>query len=371
MTYSYWETTTIYRHYDTVITGSGFTGLWTALTLREKYPELQILIIEKNSHPLGASTRNAGFACFGSITEILYDAKTMGWTKTLDLIEKRFAGLEKIQKYFPAESFDFELCGGYELLNSEVSDQDIKLVNQKLQPVTGIDHTFSYDTTAGERFGFSSLDQKIIYNPLEGSLHPGKLVDLLIRKCYAEGVSFMWSHALESFENSEDGVKIYAGGKFIYCRKLIFCTNGFTRDLIPELDVEPARGQVLLTSAITGLKLKGVFHSDEGFIYFRNVENRVLLGGMRNMDIETENTSEFSENNFLTQKLHTYLREIILPDQDFEITHRWSGIMAMGGEKSYILKELKENVYCAVRLSGMGVALAPQIAEEVAEFIRF
>ena len=92
---------------------------------------------------------------------------------------------------------------------------------------------------------------------------------------------------------------------------------------------------------------------------------------MRNLDKETENTSEFSENTFLTQKLHTYLREIILPDQDFEITHRWSGIMAMGGEKSYILKELKENVYCAVRLSGMGVALAPQIAEEVADIIRF
>jgi hypothetical protein len=33
--------------------------------------------------------------------------------------------------------------------------------------------------------------------------------------------------------------------------------------------------------------------------------------------------------------------------------------MAMGAEKTPIVKQLSERQFCAVRLSGMGVALAP------------
>jgi glycine/D-amino acid oxidase-like deaminating enzyme len=40
--------------------------------------------------------------------------------------------------------------------------------------------------------------------------------------------------------------------------------------------------------------------------------------------------------------------------------------MAMGSEKSPILRQLNDQVFCAVRMSGMGVALAPVIGEKVA-----
>jgi glycine/D-amino acid oxidase-like deaminating enzyme len=40
--------------------------------------------------------------------------------------------------------------------------------------------------------------------------------------------------------------------------------------------------------------------------------------------------------------------------------------MGMGNEKLPIVKEVSPNVYCAVRMSGMGVALAPVIGEQIA-----
>ena len=67
--------------------------------------------------------------------------------------------------------------------------------------------------------------------------------------------------------------------------------------------------------------------------------------------------------------LEDFIRQHLLPGIDFSITDRWTGIMGMGTQKSPIVKALSKNVYCCVRMSGMGVALAPVIARQVAELM--
>ena len=95
----------------------------------------------------------------------------------------------------------------------------------------------------------------------------------------------------------------------------------------------------------------------------------VLLGGARNQDFKGEETTSLETTEFLQNHLEQFLREIILPNQDFNITHRWSGIMAMVNEKSPLVEKISERQILAVRLSGMGVALAPKIGEIVARKI--
>ncbi|MGL6129139.1 MAG: FAD-dependent oxidoreductase, partial [Chryseobacterium artocarpi] len=86
-------------------------------------------------------------------------------------------------------------------------------------------------------------------------------------------------------------------------------------------------------------------------------------------DFKTEETTAFETTEYLQQHLERFLKEVVLPDQDFKIALRWSGIMAMGDEKTPIVKQLSEREFCAVRLSGMGVALAPKIGEMVREMM--
>ena len=43
--------------------------------------------------------------------------------------------------------------------------------------------------------------------------------------------------------------------------------------------------------------------------------------------------------------------------------------MAMGSEKMPIVKEIQPNIFCCVRMSGMGVALAPVVSQQVAEMM--
>jgi len=141
--------------------------------------------------------------------------------------------------------------------------------------------------------------------------------------------------------------------------------------LLPELDIVPARGQVLVTSEITDLPWKGSFHSDEGFYYFRNIGKKVLLGGARNKAFEQEATTQMDITINIQEELERYLNEVVLPKQkgQYTIDYRWSGIMAMGSEKMPIIKEIEPNIFCAVRMSGMGVALAPIVGKSVAKLM--
>ena len=122
----------------------------------------------------------------------------------------------------------------------------------------------------------------------------------------------------------------------------------------------------MVTAPVKGLALKGTFHYDEGFYYFRNLGNRILLGGARNSALEEEATAEMITTGRIQQTLEQFLAEFILPGQSFTITDRWSGIMGMGTEKMPLIKEVSPQIFCAVRMSGMGVALAPVIGELVA-----
>jgi glycine/D-amino acid oxidase-like deaminating enzyme len=90
--------------------------------------------------------------------------------------------------------------------------------------------------------------------------------------------------------------------------QVLICTNAFAKSLLPELDVLPARGQILLTEPVEGLKIKGTFHYDEGFYYFRNLDNRILLGGARNKFFDDEETFSQGTSEPVQQELENLSR---------------------------------------------------------------
>jgi glycine/D-amino acid oxidase-like deaminating enzyme len=377
MQISIWEKETFFAPQDVIIIGSGFVGLWSAFYLKKKHPKLKISIVERGLIPTGASTRNAGFACFGSLSEVVHDAQVMGTDKMLNLVEMRFRGLERIQKHFDKEAINFDLCGGYELydmadkISSEQLEHNIGYINTLLKPITGTKKTYKLTDDKIEAFGFGNT-RHIIRNNLEGYLHSGKLLQALLLRVQSMGVQVFNSLEIKSFEYVNDHFQLETDHQVsLSASQLLLCTNAFTKNLYPEIDIVPARGQVLLTSPIEKLPLKGTFHSDEGFYYFRNLGNRVLLGGARNKALLAEETTEISTSEFIQNELENYLNNVVLPHykDQYQIEHRWAGIMAMGSEKLPIVKELQPNIFCAVRMSGMGVALAPIVGQEIAHMM--
>lgn len=377
MQISIWEKESFLAPQDVIIAGSGFVGLWSAFYLKKKHPKLKVTVLERGWIPTGASTRNAGFACFGSLSEVVADTRTMGTDKMLELVELRYQGLERITKHFDAAQIDFELCGGYELydpgtgIRPEKLREDMAYINSLFSSITGEKTTYCLDDEQIGRFGFANTSH-LVKNRFEGYLHSGKLLQALLQRVQGMGVQVFTGTEIQGFAEGEEGLRLQTDRHEFRARYLLVCTNAFARQILPELDIVPARGQVLLTSPIEGLPWKGTFHSDEGYYYFRNLGNRVLLGGARNKAFEEERTHEMRTTDTIQQHLMRYLDEVILPGfrGKYQVDHQWAGIMAMGAEKMPIVGAASARVFTAVRMSGMGVALAPVVARQVARMLR-
>ena len=369
---SVWEKESFFAPADIVIAGSGFVGLWSAWYLKKLAPRLSITIVDRGIIPTGASTRNAGFACFGSLTELVADAQQMGEDKMLELVEMRYKGIKRIAKLFREKEIGFERYGGYELIGDNPEHEANQLrsqidhLNRRLKKIIKQQKTFRLQNEKIAAFGFAGI-QHLVENQAEAQLHAGKLCQALLRLVQSMGVTVLNGIGIKSFEKVNGHLLLHTDQPFkLAASQLLVCTNAFARQLLPQLDITPARGQVLVTSPIDGLPFKGTFHYDEGYYYFRNLDDRVLLGGARNKAFEAEKTDEMIVTDGIQQELERFLREVIIPGKSYTIDHCWSGIMGMGGEKSPILQQVNERVFCAVRMSGMGVALAPIIGEKVA-----
>lgn len=370
MNFSFWERDSWFSNVDFTIIGSGITGLNCAWELKNRFPKAKVLVLEGGLLPNGASTKNAGFACFGSLSEIIDDLRTHSEAEVIELVEKRIKGLELLRKNLGDREIGFQRNGGYELFAKKDHNlfkecaARMPEINRLLNPVFGQD---VFDVRRNT-FGFENIQQELIFNQFEGQLDTGKMMTALLQKVLSCGVRILNKTRVQSFSEVNNSVEVITDEFTVKTRKLFIATNGFASKLGLS-EVKPARAQVLITTPVENLQIKGTFHLDKGYYYFRNVNNRILLGGGRNLDFQTEETTEMQVTEIIQNKLEELLRDLILPKTDFRIDHRWSGIMGVGARKNPIVKQVSNHVFCGVRLGGMGVAIGSQVGRELANFV--
>lgn len=373
---SFWEKRS-FINYNYLVIGGGIVGLSAAISIKEKSPKSEVLVVERGVLPSGASTKNAGFACFGSLTELLHDIQNMGENQTLTLVEERWLGLQKLKSRLGEANIDYQNHGGYELLTENETEaiHALPSVNKSLSTLFKSD-VFMERKALIKPFGFNTgIIKSLVYNPFEGQIDTGKMMKSLITLARSKGVDILTGARVLSYEAGWDAIEIRVENiqdmrpipfKADY---VAICNNAFARDLIPELEISPGRGQVLVTSPIRNLPFKGTFHFDQGFYYFRNFGKRVIFGGGRNIDFEGEASHEFDITRLIMDNLLRKLKEIIIPHRDFDIEEQWAGIMAFGNQRAPILQKISNRVVVGVRLGGMGVAIGSRLGDQICELI--
>jgi glycine/D-amino acid oxidase-like deaminating enzyme len=367
---SFWEKKWLTDEIDFLIVGAGIVGISCAFHLKKAHPKSKVLIIDKGALPFSATSKNAGFACFGSPSEILSDLKTSETSTVWSTLDKRWRGLKALENWLGKEAIDLQINGSWDLMNNTLKSAEIRdnlsNLNLEIEEITGVKNVYSEDKEAISQFGFQKLDSTF-KNKLEGQIDTSSLNSVLHKKAAESNIHILRGVDVLSFQTNPDGVTIETNLGQLKCANLVFCTNGFSHSILPELNVQPARAQILITKPIEKLRIKGTFHFDEGYFYFRNFDNRLLIGGGRNHNFQQENTSEIALSDDIQNSIEQLLKTVILPDTFYEIDHRWAGIMGVGNEKNPIVKRINNRVCAGVRMGGMGVAIGTLIGKELAE----
>jgi gamma-glutamylputrescine oxidase len=372
---SYWESSVFLQPGQTLVLGSGIVGLNAALRLRELDPQRPIVVIDRGALPSGASTKNAGFACFGSMTELLDDLAQRPASEVWALVERRFRGLQRLREKLGDQAIRYEALGGYEVFRAEekaifeACREQIAAFNREAKAITGLKETYVLANENLPRMGFAGVEN-LILNRGEGQINTGWMMKNLLQRALNSGIQVLNGVEITQLNHDTSGVYLQTTeGWHLQFADAIVATNGFARRLLPDLPVTPARNQVLVTEPIAHLPFKGCFHYDRGYFYFRDIDGRILLGGGRNLDPQTEQTDEFGHTELIRNSLLNLLETVILPGQKVQVAQWWSGILGLGADKSPIIRKLGPRLTVAVRMGGMGVAIGTLVGEEAAELL--
>jgi glycine/D-amino acid oxidase-like deaminating enzyme len=372
---SFWQKDTFFKYTDVLIVGAGLVGLWLTLWLKTKKPGIKIRILDKEDMPDGASVRNAGFACFGSPSELIADLKRSE-QNMWDTVAMRYEGIRTIRQILGDTGVNYDNCGGYELFESEKALREVMgnldTINLEMSKITKECPVFSRSGTEKlNSFGFKGF-VGTIENSLEGGLHPGNMVKELTKKVRFSGVEMVPSAKVIRYdEDGSMGHVVTEKGYTFSAKHVFFCTNAWSSELFPDCGIEPGRGQVLLTSPIPSLRWRGTFHIEEGYYYLRNWEGRVLIGGGRNLDFPGEKTTKLQTTELIQAELERRLEENIIPGVEFEITDRWPGIMAFNESRTPTVYEKGARAKIILSCNGMGVSLSPIFTKRIAEKFEF
>lgn len=372
---SHWEWDSFFRDIHAVVIGSGIVGLNAAIALKERKPHWKVLVLERGPLPAGASTRNAGFACFGSLSELLDDRDQNGEASMWSLLEKRWQGLARLRQRLGDFPMAYEEKGGYEIFRPEEESvfqtcaEAIPHFNRELSAMIGRKEVYQVADALIPRFGFSGV-RHLIRNSAEGQIDTGKMMRALLGLAADRGVETLQGATVQQIDETPDQIVLQLdNGWRIGAAQALVATNGFASRLLPQLPVKPARNQVLITAPLPVQPISGCFHYDRGYYYFRDVGNRILFGGGRNLDPLAESTDDFGLTDKIQSSLETLLEEMILPGIPVRIERRWSGILGVGPEKKPIVQRLSNRLSVAVRMGGMGVAIGSLVGEEGAGLV--
>lgn len=373
MQISYWEREAYLSGMDVVIVGSGLVGLSAAIELKQQNPRLSVTIIERSWLSAGASSKNAGFTCFGSLGELVDDLNQMDENTVKETLNLRWKGLKNLRSLLGDKQMDYQERGSLELFSPDEKEHfkecEARLdeINAWVSQITG-KNTYKISHEKIRERGFKGFDYAI-ENSLEGQIDTGKMLNALLNKAKALGVKLINGVEVFSFQENTNNILLETSIGELSSQYLIIANNGFASRVMKGMDIKPARAQVLITEEIPDLKWQGTFHFDRGYYYFRNVGKRILFGGGRNLDVQGETTTDIALSSKIQAELDTLLSSKILPGRTPKIEMRWAGIMGIGNTKKPIVKALGNRSVCAVRMGGMGIAIGSLIGAEAARLL--
>jgi glycine/D-amino acid oxidase-like deaminating enzyme len=210
---------------DVAVVGGGYTGLWTALSLRERAPELRVTLLEAEICGHGPSGRNGGFvhgywASVGSVLPVL------GAERARALAEAGEAIVPGIRAWAEARGEDVWLREGGMLMVSAAAAQDeaVKGTVAAAAMVGRPDQAVPLTREDVARRIASPVFRSGVFFPDGATVQPGLLVRALRRAALDAGVTLHEGTPVTGLRPGRPNALEMPGGT-LRAREVVLATN--------------------------------------------------------------------------------------------------------------------------------------------------
>ena len=276
---------------DVAIVGGGFTGLWTAIQLKDAQPDLRVILLEQEVVGFGASGRNGGFVD-ASLTHGLANG-LKHFPDEIDALQLEGArNLTELTAFVRAEGIecDLEENGFTTLATAPYQVREFEAWLPIAARHGEVPQLWGRERAQGE-----------IHSPLiVGALHhadgvalvdPGRLVRGLKRAALRRGVRIHEGSPVTGLERAGSGVRVRVAGASgaIASERVVVATSaysGWLRRLLTWF--VPVYDYVLVSEPLTPeqraavgwARRQGLEDATTRFHYFRlTADDRILWGG--------------------------------------------------------------------------------------------
>jgi gamma-glutamylputrescine oxidase len=187
--------------------------------------------------------------------------------------------------------------------------------------------------------------------PTDGAMNPLQRCRSLAARALEVGAS-LFEHSRVT--HLESGV-VSGEGFTVRADHVVVCVDGKLERLFPSLQprVRTARLQMLGTAATDEVHLERPVYARWGYEYWQQLpDGRLVLGGFRDAEEETEWTLEDTPTRSMQARLETFLREGL--GVNAPITHRWAASVSYSSDGMPILEETLPRVWAVGAYSGTG-----------------
>jgi glycine/D-amino acid oxidase-like deaminating enzyme len=291
---------------EVVVVGGGVTGCSCALTLARG--GLRVRLVEAREIAGGASGRNGGFALRG--LKASYDEARAALGR--DLAASLWALTEHALDEMSGLAGDALRPTGSVRLANDAAERDA--LGAELDAL--LEDGFEAEWLDPLPPYLEGMFAGGLVHPGDGALAPALWVRRLAGHAAAAGVEIVQHTPVDR-----------AAAEALDADAVVLAVDGMTDALAPELApwVTPTRGQVLATEPLPEVLYDRPHYARGGYDYWQQTpEGRLVLGGRRDTDLETEHTASEETTGFIQDQLTAYAAELM--GRSPVVTHRWAGI---------------------------------------------
>lgn len=353
------------RRADVCIVGGGFTGLWTALRIKEREPDAEVVLIEADICGGGASGRNGGFA-LSLWHHFLALERTCGGAEAVRLAQASCDAVEEIGSFCEQHAID----AGYRhdgwvwaaTNTAQVGAwaSTVEAIRRHgLEPFVGLER----DELA-RRTG-SDAHIAGVFEPTSATLQPAALARGLLRVARERGVAVFEHSPMVALERSTRLVVSTPSGSIAAGRVVI--ATGAWAGRLPELRraFVVVSSDIVITDPIpdelerSGWR-DGMSISDSRLMvhYYRTTpDGRIAFGkGGGHLAYDTRIGQSFSGRSPIESELTSRLRSMYSTFGAVPIAASWNGpIDRTVDGLPFFFRLGREDLVCGAGYSGNGV----------------